>query len=98
MVEISAPHNKVSDVLAQSNTHQPGAYGSVTVAVESHAFVPGIGGRCTEVWRLGITTPTVALLVTTASVTGDEEAAVERSIADQKLVRVSTAHGPHTVP
>ena len=69
----------------------------MSIGVEGHALVAPTGRRCTEVRRLCITTPTVTLLVT-ASVTGNEEAGVERSIADQQLVGVSAAHSSHTVP
>ena len=89
--------NKVSHVLAQTNTHKPAAVKSVPVGVEGHALVTRLCGRCTEVRRGCITTPLVTLLVTIARVTGNEEARVERSIADQQLVGESTACS-HTVP
>ena len=74
----------------------------MSVGVESHALVSRIGGGCTEIRRSCITTPTgtlfVTIIVIVTSVTGDEEARVERSVADQQLVGVSAVHGSHTVP
>ena len=69
----------------------------MAVGVESHALVRRTGGRCTEVRRSCITTPIVTLLITIARVTGNKEAGVERSIADQQLVGESAARS-HTVP
>jgi len=41
--------------------------------------------------RVSITTPRITLLVTVTRVTRNEEASVERSIADQQLVEVRVA-------
>ena len=68
--------------VTQANTHQPVAQWSVTVSVEGHALVIRIGGRCTKVRRFCIPTPIATLLVTISRVTGNEEAGVERMIAD----------------
>ena len=40
----------------------------------------------------------VTITIVITSVTGNEEAGVERSITDQQLVGVSALHGSHTVP
>ena len=69
----------------------------MAVGVEGHAFVSGIGGRCTEVRGTLITTPTVTPLVT-ISVTRNKEAGVERMITDQQLVGVTAVHGSETGP
>ena len=93
-----------SGMLAHADTHQPVIHhiGAMSVGVEGHALVTRTGGRCTEIRRSYITTPTATLLVTITiaitSVTGNEEAGVERSIADQQLVGVNAVHGSHTVP
>ena len=68
----------------------------MAVGVEGHAFLARIGGRCTEVRRIGITTPIVTLLVT-ISVTRNEEPGIERNVADQQLVGVRTTCS-NTVP
>ena len=90
--------NGVIDILAQTNTDQPVAWhvGMVPISVESHAFVSRISGRCTEVWRFSITTPTVILLVA-IGVTRNEESRVKRMITDQQLVGVSFVCS-HAVP
>ena len=69
----------------------------MTIGVKSHALVSRIGGRCTEVRRGFIITPRVTLLVTTGRVTGNEEAGVERMIADQQLIGVTVVCS-HAVP
>ena len=85
-------------MLAQADTDQPVArhVRMVPINVESHAFVTGTGGRCTEVWRFSITTPTVTLLVA-IGVTRNEESRVKRMITDQQLVGVSFVCS-HAVP
>ena len=90
--------NGVIDILAQTDTDQPVArhVGMVPISVESHAFVSRISGRCTEVWRFSITTPTVTLLVA-IGVTRNEESRVKRMITDQQLVGVSFVCS-HAVP
>jgi len=70
----------------------------VTIGVKCHALIGRIGGRCTEVRRSNITTPSVTLFVTIISVTRNEEAGVERRITDQQLVGVSAVHGSHATP
>ena len=79
--------NGVIDILAQADADQPVAWhvGVVPISVEGHAFVTRIGGRCTKVRRVCITTPMVTVLVT-ISVTRNEESRVERSVADQQFV------------
>ena len=92
-----------SDILTHTNTHKPvfRQIRVMAIGVEGHAPVTRTGGRCTEVRRSSIITPIVTLLVTITivitSVTGNEEAGVERSIADQQLVGVRAVRS-HTVP
>ena len=45
----SSGSSGVSDNLAQTDTNQPGADGSMPISVEGHATVTRIGGCCTEV-------------------------------------------------
>lgn len=63
----------------------------VSIGIEGHAPVACIGRCCTEVGRRSITAPAVTSLVTIACVTGNEEARIERMIADQQLIGVSVA-------
>ena len=70
----------------------------MTIGIESYAQVMWRGGGRAEVGRLGITTPVITLLVTIVSETRRKEAREERSITDQQLIGVCTAHGSHTVP
>ena len=84
--------------LAQTDAHFSVVERSVTIGIESHAQVFCIRGGCAEVGRLEITTPEMTLLVTIVSETRHKEAREERSITDQQLIGVCTAHGPHTVP
>ncbi len=58
----------------------------MTIGVERHTSVIRIGRRCSEVGRGCITAPAATVLVTVTRVTGNEEAGIERMIADQQLV------------
>ena len=76
--------------LAQTDANKPVARNwTMTIGVEGHTFVTRIGGGCAEVGRGCITAPAGTMLVTVTSVTGNEEAGIERMITDQQLVRVS---------
>ena len=72
-----------SGMLAHANTHKPAPARLVAVDVKGHSGEPWTGSRCTEVRRGSIVAPIVTRLVTIACVTGNEEAGVEQSIADQ---------------
>ena len=78
---------------AQANTDEPVTHDVriMTIGVEGHSPVSGTGGSCAKVRRGCIATPAVAPLVTVTRVPRNEEAGVERVIADQQLVVVSIA-------
>lgn len=59
----------------------------IASSVENHARHTGVSRA--KVRRIIIPTPIVTMLVTVISVTGNEEARVERVITDQQLVGVS---------
>lgn len=85
--------------LAQANTDEPVTRDVriMTIGVEGHSPVTGMGGRCAKVRRGCIITPSVAPLVTVTRVTRNEEAGVEPVITDQQLVIVSIA-GSNRLP
>ena len=88
-----------ADKLTQANTHKPVAelVVSIAIRVEGHTTIRSTGGRRAKVWRGGITAPTGTPLITIPCVTGNEEAAIERIIADQQLVGVSDVSS-HAAP
>ena len=81
----------------QTNTHQSGADRSGTIGIKGHTFVKRPGRCCAEVWPFVIKTPKVTLLVT-VGVAGNKKNGVERSIADQQLIRVTAIHGSKAFP
>lgn len=77
-----------SAISTQTNTNKPIVEGSSTIVVKGYTFKVGLSCRCTEVRRGTIITPRITLLVTATRVTRNEEASIERSIADKQLVGV----------
>ena len=84
-------------ILTQTNANEPVTKRRSTTVVKDYTFIAGMSCRCTEVRRGAIATPRITLLVTATRVTRNEEARVERRIADKQLVGVSVVC-THTVP
>ena len=86
-----------TDILTQTNTHQPSADGSVAIGIEGYPLIAAICRRCAEIRRFGITTPAATLLVT-VGVAGNKKTGVERKITYEQLVGVATIHSSNTFP